>query len=248
MPSTQSQGRYLKQAHRAWLMACIPSCLEQHARHAADSSETKQAKSHSTGLASTAIAAWLDWLTTPKAEVSCVGGFQLNGTEVLAAIWADLVEGIRSLPTAPPSHHGSPQLAAAVADRSGYFLSSSMEEEDDQQKGGWLLGGWVGQTAAASCLPPPSLCPANARARQHVGEQIRRPRPARKLARTGMPMRVRQSKLTPKSHGHANDWQGSHRRQSKREMDEHNIAKEVMPDAEIIVQELLHHHGAPTGN
>lgn len=32
------------------------------------------------------------------------------------------------------------------------------------------------------------------------------------------------------------------------EMDEHNIAEEVMPDAEIIVQELLHHHGAPTGN
>jgi len=30
------------------------------------------------------------------------------------------------------------------------------------------------------------------------------------------------------------------------EMDEHNIAEEVMLDAEIILQELLHHHGFPT--
>ena len=32
------------------------------------------------------------------------------------------------------------------------------------------------------------------------------------------------------------------------EMDEHDIAKEVMPDPEIILQELLHHHGAPSRN
>ena len=37
-------------------------------------------------------------------------------------------------------------------------------------------------------------------------------------------------------------------RDDEGEMDEHSIAKEVMPDPEIILQELLHHHGAPSRN
>nr|CAB3497366.1 unnamed protein product [Digitaria exilis] len=193
MPSSQSQGRYLKQAHRAWLMACIPSCLEQHARHAADSSETKQAKSHRTGLASSRqprqkCHAWnrsdIQEAFTRKCSVpfpnaQCLAGLKptgkavsqeapahldliLGARDVLAAIWADLVEGIRSLPTAPPSHHGSPQLAAAVADRSGYFLSSSIRLQGERKRAelgpqarggrrkttsrkvvGCWLGGWV---------------------------------------------------------------------------------------------------------
>ena len=34
-------------------------------------------------------------------------------------------------------------------------------------------------------------------------------------------------------------------RDDEGEMDEHSIAKEVMPDPKIILQELLHRHGAP---
>jgi hypothetical protein len=31
-------------------------------------------------------------------------------------------------------------------------------------------------------------------------------------------------------------------------MDEHNVAEEVMSNAKIVLQELLHHHRAPAGN
>jgi hypothetical protein len=32
------------------------------------------------------------------------------------------------------------------------------------------------------------------------------------------------------------------------EMDEHNVVEEVMSNAKIVLQELLHHHRAPAGN